>query len=117
MMEKIQKDELERLKKENPSLYKARKAALEGQDRINEIVSSFRQGKSSLQEAQRHLYPLVKEQLQQELRTLDERIARLEKTLDSLRKAKRNPDLLVKKRVGELLGQSAPSTLELDGGP
>jgi vacuolar-type H+-ATPase subunit I/STV1 len=108
-IDKIQQQELERLKKENPEAYQQRKDALDIQAKINEIVSSFRSGKISASQAESQLYPLVKSSLQDSINNLGAQIERLEKKLESLKKAKANPDLLVKKRIDELLGRSMPS--------
>lgn len=108
-MEKRQGEEMERLKKDFPALYEERKGAMTQQSKINEIVSSFHQQALSLQEAQGKLYPVVREQMRADIAGLDQKIAALEKQLDSLKKARSNPDLLVKKRIDGLLGQGMPS--------
>lgn len=112
-MEKRQGEEMERLKKDSPSLYEERKGAMARQNKINEIVSSFYQHSLSLQEAQEKLYPIVRDQMRADIAGLGQKIADLQKRLDFLKKTRGNPDLLVQKRIDGLLGQSMPSPDEM----
>jgi len=108
-MENRQEKELEMLKKTNPQLYQKKKNDIENKAKIKAIVASFREGKISSSQAESQLSPLVKQQMQDYIKSLDDRIARLQKKLDFYKKAKVNPDLLIKKRIDELLGKSKPS--------
>ena len=108
-IEKHHQDELETLKKTNPQLYQKKKNDIENKAKIKAIVASFREGKISSSQAESQLSPLVKQQMQDYIKSLDDRIARLQKKLDFYKKAKVNPDLLIKKRIDELLGKSKPS--------
>lgn len=107
--EKRQQEELEVLKGLDPQLYKERKSLIERQNNINKIISSYRGGKVSLVQAENQLYPLIKEGMQGYLDNLGGEIARLEKKLESLKKAKKNPDILIKKNISQLLGQIPPA--------
>jgi septal ring factor EnvC (AmiA/AmiB activator) len=111
--EKMQEEQLERLKRQNPQLYKERKAALDNQAKIDSIVFSFRQGKISASEAERQLYPLIKESMQGEIDVLPKNIERLEKQLEFLKKTQKNPDLLIKKRIDEMLGKASHTPEEV----
>lgn len=120
MMEKRQQErqgreqrELERLKKTSPELYKQRKDSQDRSAKISAILSSFRQKKISDSEAERQLYPLVKQGMQGQIDHLGQTIERLEKRLKSLKEAKQDPDSLIKKGVDQMLGKSMPSPDEL----
>lgn len=78
------------------------------QKKIDVIVYAYQRGSLSGQEAAQDLYPLVKQEVEGKLQGLDEQVANLEKELEALKKAKSNPDLLVKKRIDELLGRATP---------
>lgn len=105
---KMQDEELEALKKINPEFYKTRKDALDKMDTINAIISSFYEKKISESQAKAQLYPLVKQDLAETINNLDKLIAALEKKLQFYRDAKRDPSLLVNKRIDEMLGKSMP---------
>jgi hypothetical protein len=111
-MQEMQAKEMEQLKKFSPQMYEERKTALEWQKKIDVIVLAYRSGALSAQEAERDLYPLLKQEMkpQEMAKGLDAQIARLERKLDFLKKAKADPDLLVKKRIDELLGVSSMPT-------
>ena len=111
--EEFQRREMERIEAEHPDLYESRKAVEARQKRISEIATSFHQNTISAQEAEQQLTPLIKEELRSEISQLDRKISALEKKLDFLKQAKRDPNLLVEKRMDELLGQTMPSPEEL----
>lgn len=114
--QKRQQEELERLKKENPQLYQQRKEALEKQEKINSILSYFREGRISASQAESQLYPLIREEIKAEMSGLESRIERLEKELEFLKKAKNNPDLLIKRRIDLMLGRIAPENRDVPPG-
>lgn len=113
--EKTQQEELERLKKMDPKLYEQRKKDLERQAKINAILKDFHQGKLTDEQSESQLYPLMKEELGLEISGLDARIKRLEKQLEFMRSAKRNPDVLIKKRIDQMLGKSIADPDEIIG--
>lgn len=104
--EKNPQDELERLKKTNPKLYEQRQRELERQTKINAILKEFREGKLTDAQSEGQLFPLIKEELGPKISALDDKIKRLEKQLVFMRSAKQNPDVLIKERIGQLLGRS-----------
>lgn len=109
-MKKLQEQEMEQLKKTSPEQYQKRKSSLELQQQINSILTAFQQGTLSAADAERKLTPLVRQLIEDQTKQLGTEIGRLEKKLDSLRKAKANPDLLVKKQVDMLLGRVSPTS-------
>jgi len=104
--DKMQQNELELLKKQDPQLYKERKLAIDTQAKIQAILSSYSQGKIPAAEAERQIYPYVKQQMQPYIDGLDTYIARLEKKLTILKKARINPDILIKQRIDQMLGKA-----------
>ena len=108
-IKKQQQEDLERLRKEDPNMYKQMKASLDRSAKIEKIISLFAQGKISDSAAEKKLYPLVKQDMQSYIDNLEETITRLENKLNSLKKAKRNPGFLIKKRIDEMLGRTTPS--------
>jgi len=111
--ETLQQQALERLKRENPQAYEQRKAALEREQKMQAVVTAFYQGTLSGDEAERRLTPLVKKQLEEEgaLSSLSARIERLEDKLAFLKKAQKNPNLLVKQRIEQMLGKATATTV------
>jgi biopolymer transport protein ExbD len=107
--ERIRNEELEFLKTNDPQEYKKRKDTYERQDKINQILDSFRKGSISSKQAEQSLYPLVKDDMQGYISTLDTQIEHLEKRLDSLKKAKRDPNMLIKERINQMLGKEVSS--------
>lgn len=103
--DKAQQEELERLKNIDPKLYEQRKKDLERQAKINAILNDFHQGKLTDGQSESQLFPLVKEELDLEIRGLGDKIKRLEKQLVFMRSAKQNPDVLIKKRIGQMMGR------------
>lgn len=105
--EQAQREALERLKQENPQVYQQQKASLDRQNKIQETIGLYSQGKLSLAEAKAALSPLVKQQMQEEgaLGNLDARIQHLEERLSFFKKAKLQPELLVQERIDQMLGQ------------
>lgn len=102
-----------RQEKENSKPYKQRQDVLENQTKINAIVVAFREGKISSFQAESQLSPLVKQEMQDDINNLESRIARLEKELEFLKRAKANPDLLIKERIDQMLGKAMPTPDEL----
>ena len=104
-MRKREEQELEALKQTAPQLYQERKATLERQGKLQSILSDFQQGKLKADQAESQLFPLMKAEMRYELEGLNERITRLEQQLAFLKKAKQDPDLLVRRRLGMMLGK------------
>ena len=100
----------EQLKKTNPRAYEALNRARERGSEIEGIVAKARGGKLPEEEARKRLYPLLKESHGPELSELRDRIARMEKQLAFLKKAEKNPDLLVHRRIDEMLGKPPEET-------
>jgi hypothetical protein len=113
--EKTQQEELERLKKMDPKLYEQRQRDLQRQTKINAILQEFHQGKLTDAQCESQLFPLIKEELGPEISGLEARIQRLEKQLAFTRSAKQNPDLLIKKRIGQMLGRPMAGPEEMMG--
>jgi uncharacterized coiled-coil protein SlyX len=112
-MKRLQEEQLKELKKNNPELYKERMDDIERWEEINKIVVSYRDGKISEARAVKELYPLVEKSLENYIDGLDERIAKVEKKLESLKDVKSDPDMLIKKRIEQLLGKTVPSPEDL----
>lgn len=102
-----QQEALERLREKDPQAYQRQKAALDRQNKIQEIAGLYFEGKFPLIEAKAALSPLVKEQMQEEgvFSNLEARIQRLEEQLAFLKKSKEQPELLVEERINQLLGR------------
>lgn len=111
-----QQEALERLQEKNPQAYQQQKAALDRQNKIEEIAGLYFEGKFPLIEAKAALSPLVKEQMQEEgaFSNLEARIQRLEEQLLFLKNSKSQPELLVEERINQMLGKSSsgPSARE-----
>jgi hypothetical protein len=105
--------ELERLKTADYKSYLETKSLRDRQEKISDVLSLFRVGKISADKAEAKLYPLIKEEVQPELKALPEKIKKLEGKLEYYKKAKSNPDLLIKKYIDQLLGRSLPSDDDL----
>ncbi|MFH1414027.1 MAG: hypothetical protein ABIG56_04195 [Candidatus Omnitrophota bacterium] len=104
-MEQRQQEELERLKELDPDAYKQMKESIERSSKINELLSLYRQGRISLSQAKKLLYPLVEENLQAQINNIDFEIEKTEKKLNYLNKIKGNPKYLIEERVDMLLGE------------
>ena len=107
--ERMQQEHLERLRQTDPQLYEQQKASIERQKKITAILTDWQQKKISESAAESQLAPLIRQDSKAEIAALGERIARLEKRLEFLRKAKADPGLLVKKRLDQLLGRGLPT--------
>lgn len=107
-MRKREAQDLEKLKQTDPQLYQERKAAIERQNSLQAVISDFQQGKLTSEQAESQLFPLVKADMRPEQVGLDKQIAMLEQQLDFLKKAKQDPDLLVRRRVAMMLGKEQP---------
>lgn len=113
--EKTRQEELERLKKMDPKLHEQHQRDLQRQTKINAILQEFRQGKLTDTQSENQLFPLMKEELNLEINGLDDRIKRLEKQLAFMRSARQNPDVLIKKRIDQMLGKSTAGPDETMG--
>jgi hypothetical protein len=114
-MRKLQEQELEQLKQTSPQLYQERKVAIERQTKLQAILSDFQAGKLTAEQSESQLFPLMKAEMRPELEGLNEGIARIERQLAFLKKAKQDPNLLVRRRVGMMLGKQQPEPEELFG--
>ena len=114
--ERMQQQELERLRQIDPKMYEARKSAMDRQAKIGAIVKAFYTKSISAESAESQLTPLIRQDVQAEVAAIPTQIQRLEKRLDFLRKARANPDLLIKKRVDQMLGRGGPPSPD-DMGP
>jgi hypothetical protein len=104
-----QAEEMERLKKSDPVSYQQRKDAADAQAKIAAVITAFQQGQISLAQAEGKLYPLVKQDVKSFADSLNTEIAHAEKRLEYLKKAKADPEFLIRKRIDSLLGKSVPS--------
>lgn len=109
---KAQQQELESLKRKDPKLYQERKESLDRQVEINNILVFLNGGNITATQAEKELYPLVKKDVQSYIANLGNEITRLEKKLQFLKDVKRDPDILIDKRIKQLLGKSATSDLD-----
>ena len=108
--------EMRRLMQQPPQMSEQEKTAMEREKKIGVIMNAYHQRALSAQEAERDLFPLIKQSIQQrELQGLEFQIQELEKQLEFLKKAKSDPDVLVKKRIDELLGRSGPNPVGMAG--
>ena len=119
-LRKLQAESEERLKKD-PELYRKVKAMRERAENTLAILAAYRDGKISRAAAEQRLAPLVREDAQAELPGLQERIRRMESELDFLRKASKDPELLVRRRIDRMLEPSGsrkgpPEVLDASGG-
>ena len=108
VIQALQAKQLETMKAANPGLYEAQKESMERQERIGKIVAGFRQGKLTDTQAQKELSPLVKENLKPDLGQIDDTIAALVKKLAFWKEVKKDPDVLIRQRVDEILGKRLP---------
>ena len=89
---------------------------MDRQTKIGAVVKAFYTKSISAEAAESQLTPLIRQDVQAEVAALPSQIERLEKRLDFLRKARTNPDLLIKKRVDQMLGRGGPPSPD-DMGP
>lgn len=112
-VKKAQQAQLENLKDINPKLYKELIEAQARQEKISAIIMDLNNKKISQSSAESQLYPLVKDDMQQEISGLDQRIKQLEQNLDFLKEAKSDPDILIKKRINQMTGKEMPSPTDM----
>ncbi len=105
----MQNREMERLQQDYPAIYESRKVADARRNKISAIVAAFHQNKTSAQEAEQKLTPLMREELSEQISQMGLKISALEKHLAFLKKAKQDPHLLVEKKIDELLGLTLPT--------
>ena len=112
---KHQRERLEMLKERAPELYRVEKASFERQEKINEITSDFSAKNISEQTAKKRLFPLLEKELKATIENLPNRIKRLEKQLEFLKKARKHPKLLIEKQITVMLGleQVSPEDIYL----
>lgn len=99
----IEQEELER---KEPQLYKERQDALDRQAKIGAIITAFRKGEISSYSAASKLNPLLKQEIEDNIKGLELAIASLEKKLESLKEAQTNPEPLIKKRINQMLDEA-----------
>ncbi len=102
---------IEELKETDPAEYHRQKTSFELRKKISQILESFRQNKIDASTAERQLYPLIKEQSKVDLGAIESRIERVKKYLNELEVIKKDPDILIRKRVDVMLG-GAPSDVD-----
>ena len=104
---KLQAEQEEQLKKD-PELYRKVKAMRERAESIRAILEVYQGGKLSRAEAEQRLAPLIREDALAELPSLQGRIKKMESELEFLRKASKDPDLLVRRRLDQMLQPPGP---------
>lgn len=104
-LEEQRKVYLEQLKQQDPAAYEQIKKAELLAEKISKIVSSYRANSISQEEAERQLYPLVEESLKDRLKAIDSEIERLQKRLSYLKEVKRDPSIMVREQIKQLLGE------------
>lgn len=107
--QKLREQDIERLKELNPELYKEAMVQQKRQEKINKIISDFRQKKFSKTIARKRLFPLIKEEMKRTIETLPQTIERYEKELEFLKKVEKTPKILINKYIDEALGLKASS--------
>jgi len=105
-MKADQKKRLEMLKQINPQMYEQMARQEQLSDKISQISSSYSKKTISYESAKAKLYPLVKENLANQIKNLDNQIQMAEKKLEELKKSKKNPDYLVYQQIDMILGKS-----------
>lgn len=95
---------LEELKVRDPATYERVHQALTLQQRMEAIIDQFRNGGISEETARAQLVPLVMEQLDGELATLDAAIAETRTRLETLERQRQDPEGTIASRIDRLLG-------------
>jgi len=111
---KQRQEYLKVLKKIDPELYQSEKEKLDKYSEVDKVVLLFQSGRLSLEAAKNKLYPLLKSLMQGDINELDKRIKDAEFRLKELKEAKSNPDLLINKRISQLLGFSNRPSVNLN---
>ena len=104
---KLQAQQEEKLKKD-PELYRKVKAMRERAESIRAVLEAYQGGKLSRADAEQKLAPLIREDALAELPSLQGRIQKMESELEFLRKASKDPDLLVRRRLDQMLQPPGP---------
>lgn len=107
-MQQTMKANIEQLKTTNPEAYQEQKEAADREETISKILSKFRDGNLTEEEAKKQLHPLVKKEVAPQLQGVDEQIASLEKKLAFWKKVRADPDVLVRQEVEYRLGTRKP---------
>lgn len=106
--EKQEIQRLEELKKRDPKAYEQQKAQYDRQKKISQLLQAYHDRKLSDSSAAQQLYPLIKADVNEEAKSIDERIEQAKQYLTDLQEIKRNPELLIKRRIDRLLGKGDP---------
>ncbi len=104
---RMEEEHLAQLQQMDPELYQQEKGRMERQRKIEALVAQVHAGTLSATQAERKLSPLVQQDLQVELTTLPDRISQLEEHLTFLRRVQKDPDLLIRQRIDQLLGRTS----------
>lgn len=86
--QKMQEVQMERLRQENPQAYQSQKTTLERQKKISDLMTAFHKGKIPASSAKSQLTPLIREEVKEEIEGLADRISRMERELQFLKRAK-----------------------------
>jgi hypothetical protein len=105
---------LESLKTTDPDAYLRLKLRMDRQQAIGQILSAFQQQQLDVAAAEQRLRPLVRDEVALELASANPAIASAKRLVEQLEAVKRDPDLLVQRRLDQLLGraQAAPELWE-----
>lgn len=97
---------LANLKETDPEEYARQKIIFERSEQIVSILKRFHNKEIDDARAQKELSPLVQQEVEEQMRTIDQQISNAEKYLSELNEIKSNPNLLVQKRIERMLGQT-----------
>jgi len=113
IIRKARLQEMEKLKNVNPPEYKKQRVAFDRLEKIKMIAAQFKRNQITEKAAASALFTLVEQAVQPEMADLDDRITKAEKKLVFLKQSRNNPELLVQRRIEELLGkrQAEPDDL------
>jgi hypothetical protein len=106
-----QKKHLEMLKQTDPQMYEQMVKQDQLSEKISQVSSDYFKQKISYESAKAKLYPLVKEDMVNQINNLDDEIQMIEKKLEELKKSKTNPDYLIYQQIDIILGKSLPRNI------
>ena len=99
------------LQKIAPEIYRETVKAKERSQKIERILSRFREGKISETIARRELTSLTKQSFQTRIATLDQELEEAKKRVEYLKRVKKNPNTLVNEEVERYLGKGTREEL------
>jgi hypothetical protein len=100
----LQEDLPMKLINSTPDIYMEIQGIKARQQQAVEIAADYHARKITPEEAEQKLYPLLSENVKLELPYIDSQIEQLKNQIRILEEAKWNPDVLIKKRIEEVLG-------------